>query len=120
MFGTLGRNAETKVSKNGKQYLRLNLRTGDGDAAQWVGVMLFGDATQELAPKLVKGARLYVEGSIKLDEWTGQDGAQRTGLSCLSWYARLAEIGDNKPRRNLDSAQKPSHRNDFHDDEISF
>lgn len=36
MFGALGRDAEAKTSKSGKNYLRLNIRVGDGDAAQWV------------------------------------------------------------------------------------
>jgi hypothetical protein len=36
LFGTLGRNAESKVSKSGKPYLRLNVRVGDGDSLQWV------------------------------------------------------------------------------------
>jgi single-stranded DNA-binding protein len=33
--------------------------------------MVFGDDVPELAPRLVKGARVYVEGSLKLDSWTG-------------------------------------------------
>ena len=34
MFGTLGKDAETKTSAAGKPYLRLNIRTGDGDAGR--------------------------------------------------------------------------------------
>jgi hypothetical protein len=34
-FGALGRDGELKTSKNGKPYLRLNIRVGDGDTAQW-------------------------------------------------------------------------------------
>jgi single-stranded DNA-binding protein len=63
--------------------------------------------------KLVKGARVYIEGSIKLDEWTAQDGTKRSGLSVLSWHCRLAEIGRNKPKRDtttdsVTSAAPPS------------
>ena len=42
-FGALGRDAESKVSKSGKRYLRLNVRVGDGDSAQWVSVMCFDE-----------------------------------------------------------------------------
>jgi single-strand DNA-binding protein len=105
LFGVLGRDGELKTSKNGKAYLRMNVRTGDGDGAQWVSVMLFGDDVPELAQRLVKGARVYVEGSLKLDSWRGQDGTERHGLSVMSWHCRLAEIGRNKPKR--DSADKP-------------
>jgi len=107
-FGSLGRDAEQKTSKAGKPYLRINVRVGDGDGAQWVSVMAFDEAAIEAADKLVKGARVYVEGSIKLDEWTGQDGAKRHGLSAMSWHCRLAHIGRNRPKRVNGAKSQPS------------
>ncbi len=98
-FGALGRDAESKVSKNGKPYLRLNVRVGDSDSAQWVSVMCFDEEAIRIAPMMTKGARIYVEGRIEISEWSGQDGAQRHGLSCLSWHTRLAQIGRHKPKR---------------------
>ena len=100
MFGTLGKDAETKTSAAGKPYLRLNIRTGDGDAAQWVNAMCFDAEAIAQAERLCKGARVYIEGTIKLDEWTGQDGARRHGLSLMSWHCRLSQIGRNRPRRD--------------------
>ena len=38
-FGALAADAEQKVSKAGKSYLRLRVRVGDGDGTQWVSVM---------------------------------------------------------------------------------
>jgi single-strand DNA-binding protein len=102
IFGVLGRDPESKVSKSGKNYLRLNLRCGDGESLQWVNAMVFGDDVQELAQKLVKGSRVYVEGSLKLDEWTAQDGTKRHGLSVMSWHCRLAAIGRNRPTKRTD------------------
>jgi len=32
LFGTLGRDAEPKVSKSGKNYLRLNIAVSEGEA----------------------------------------------------------------------------------------
>jgi single-strand DNA-binding protein len=118
MFGTLGRDCEPKVSKNGKSYLKLNVRVGDGDAATWVNVMAFVDGADELAPKLLKGAPVYIEGSIRLDEWTGQDGTAKHGLSVMAWRLALPAIGKNRPRREGDS--EPRRTNDFHSDEIPF
>ena len=97
LFGALSRDAEPKISKSGKPYLRLNVRVGDGDDAQWVSVMAFDEKAIAVADKMLKGARVYVEGRISIDEWTGQDGAKRTGLSCMSWHCRLAQIGRNRP-----------------------
>jgi single-strand DNA-binding protein len=99
LFGVLGKDAESKTSAAGKPYLRLNIRTGDGDAAQWISAMCFDPEAIAVADKMVKGARVYIEGTLKLDEWTGQDGAKRHGMSLMSWHCRLSQIGRNRPRR---------------------
>lgn len=98
-FGALGRDAESKTSGSGKRYLRLNVRIGDGDAVQWVNVTCFDANAIGLTEKLIKGARVYIEGRLSLDEWTAQDGSKRHGLSTVSWHCRLSEIGRNKPKR---------------------
>jgi single-stranded DNA-binding protein len=102
-FGALGRDAEPKTSNNGKPYLRLNIRIGDGEAAQWINATVFDASAIAVADKLVKGARVYCEGRLTLDEWTGPDGP-RHGLSIMSWHCRLSQIGRNKPVRDPASA----------------
>jgi single-strand DNA-binding protein len=131
LFGVLGRDAESKTSKNGKPYLRLNVRCGDGDAVQWISAMIFGDDVPDAA-RLEKGSRVYLEGSLKLNEWTAQDGTKRHSLSVMSWHCKLAAIGRNRPtkRESSDSEQRPeSHSSDTRvrgtadrdlDDEIPF
>jgi single-stranded DNA-binding protein len=95
-LGTLGKDAESKISGSGKPYLRLNVRVDDGDQAQWISVMVFDQDAVKVVDKLTKGARAYIEGRLSLSEWTGQDGAKRHGLSVMSWHCRLAQIGRNK------------------------
>jgi single-stranded DNA-binding protein len=125
-LGTLGRDAEQKTAKSGKPYLRFSCRVGDGDGAQWISVMAFDEKATEQASQFTKGSRCYVEGALKLEQWTGQDGATRHGLSCMSWHCRLAEIGRNRPKRQRSRADDrrgaaaPAKRNDFHNDEIGF
>ena len=77
-FGVLGRDGEAKTSKAGKPYLRLNVRVGDGNSAVWVGVTAFDTKAIEAAAKMVQGARVYCEGSLRLDEWKAQDGSANT------------------------------------------
>ena len=98
-FGALGRDAESKTSKSGKPYLRLNIRIGDGDGVQWISVMAFDQNAIDAADKLLKGARVYIEGSLSVTEWSGQDGVKRHGLSVMSWHCRLSQIGRNKAPR---------------------
>jgi single-strand DNA-binding protein len=120
-FGTLARDAEHKMSQKGKPYLRFSVRVGDGDDPDWVSVMSFDDQALEVRDKMVKGARVYVEGKISINEWTGQDGNKRHGLQAMSWHTRLSEIGQNKPKRS-DTAQHGTHaplRDDL-DDPLPF
>jgi single-stranded DNA-binding protein len=98
-FGTLGRDAEPKTSAGGKRYLRISVRVGDGDAAQWLSVLAFDPEAIEVVDKLVQGARVYIEGKLELSERTGSDGARRQGLSVMSWHCRLPHIGRNKPKK---------------------
>jgi single-stranded DNA-binding protein len=126
-FGSLARDGELKTSKAGRSYLRLNVRVGNADA-QFINVMAFDEQAIEQAEKLVKGAKVYVEGGgLKIDEWVGSDGAKRHGLSCMSWHCRLAQIGSNKPRTERQakpptSAPRsgPVQANTFHSDEVPF
>jgi hypothetical protein len=83
--------------------------------------MAFDEKATGQADKFLKGARAYVEGTLKLEQWAGQDGAARHGLGCLSWHCRLAEIGRNKPRRPHRTADKPQpspSAGTFYSDEI--
>jgi single-stranded DNA-binding protein len=122
-LGTVGRDSDLKVSKAGKPYLRLSVRDGYGDAAQWVSVMYFGADAAELAPLFTKDSRVYVEGTIQLSTWE-QAGKQRAGLTVLSSYCRLAQIGRNRPKRERSTKHQnttdaaPDH--DFHSDPVPF
>src|SRR6266853_1963547 len=111
-FGTLGRDAERKTSATGKRYLRLSVRVGDGDGAQWVSVLAFDPEAIEAADKLVQGARVYVEGKLELSEWTGSNGVKRQGLNVLSWHCRLPHIGRNRPRKKPSQEQAPARKED--------
>jgi single-strand DNA-binding protein len=123
LLGTIARDVEKRTSKSGREYLKFSVRVGDGDTAQFVSVMLFGDDVAELAGKLSKGSRIYVEGSLRLDTWEQQDGTKRSGLNVMSWHTRLSEIGKNKPKRNdTGTAQHGVHAplRDDPDDQIPF
>jgi len=122
-FAAVGSDAERKVSKAGKPYLRFSARCGDSDNAEWVSILSFDPQAIELADKLVKGARVYIEGRLSTSEWTGQDGTKRLGLSVMSWHTRLAQIGRNKAKGRTEKASCGDARstgNTFYSDEIPF
>jgi single-strand DNA-binding protein len=124
-YGFLAADAETKVSKAGKPWVRLRVGVGKDEDLQWISVAVFGLAA-EVAAKLKKGDRCYVEGSIKIDTWTGNDGTERYGLSVASFKVEKTHNigrnqrsdsvadGDGSDRRKLSS---PAGR-DFHNDPL--
>jgi Single-strand binding protein family len=120
-IGTLARDAEHKTAKSGKHYLRFSCRVDDGNAVTWVSVMTFDQAAIEQPDKFVKGARCYIEDGPKREQWSGQDGVFRHGLSCPSWHTRLSEICRNRPKRECaPELQRAAWGNTFFDDEIGF
>ena len=77
-FGFLPADAEPRVSQAGNKWVRFRVGVGKDDAVQWVSVAVFGKAA-EAAADLKKGDRVYIEGSIKVDSWRGNDGAEHIG-----------------------------------------
>jgi single-strand DNA-binding protein len=110
-FGGLWREVELLTSKSGKPWARLMIAvdTGEEDAdghakSQWIKVAVFGETAEKLAGA-AKGTRLYVEGSLKLEEWQDKDGFDKHGLSVAAWKCEMvgvSAIGRNKPKREPD------------------
>ena len=54
--------------------------------------------TTNSSPAISTGDKIYAEGRLKLDTWTGKDGKERTGLNVAAWRVeQLGQIGKNKP-----------------------
>ena len=90
--GTLGRDAEIKYTQQGQAMCSFSIAVTDGKreagaAAEWLKVTVWGDQAEALnaAGNLGKGAEVYAEGRLKLNEWMGPDGQKRSGLSLSAW-----------------------------------
>jgi hypothetical protein len=67
--GSLVRDAETKTSKAGKQYVRINVRVENGEAAQFINTMVFDTAVPVSELELIladarREAMLEIEGRV--------------------------------------------------------
>jgi len=98
-YGFLAADADCRTSQAGKPWVRLRVGTGKDEEVQWLSVAVFGKAA-EAAAQLHKGDRIYVEGTLKLDSWRGQDGTERHGPSVASFkLEKTHQIGRNRPKR---------------------
>jgi single-stranded DNA-binding protein len=94
--------------------------------------MAFNDV-EELAGRLKKDSKVYVEGAITADAWIDRDGKARANLNVMTWHCvETHRIGRNKPpakrKAKITSvdvatpspAAPSAGRSDFYDDSIPF
>ncbi len=86
LIGNLGNDPEVKYTQAGKAITRISVATTnvykdkDGNRkedVQWHRVVFFGKVAEIAGEYLRKGSSIYVEGSLKYDKYTGQDGVEK-------------------------------------------
>ena len=104
-IGRLGRDAELRHVKGGELALLAfsmvvdEPAAGDDAAGTWLQVAVFGEKAEALAGKLPRGARVYAEGKLRLETFTGRDGKERASLKITASLVQpLAQIGQRRPK----------------------
>lgn len=75
--GNLGRDAELRVTPSGTKQVTFSMATTawvGKEVTTWLKVVWFGPTAEKLKDRLVKGARVYVQGKVYIDEWTNREG----------------------------------------------
>jgi len=151
LVGNLGEDPETKYTQGGMAVTTIRLATTsvrkdkDGqtqERTEWHRVKFFGKLGEIAGEYLRKGRQVYVEGSIRYDKFTGQDGQERYFTDIVADEMQMlggggegrgeprAERSDRPqqrsasgPRRDAPAprpAAKPDFAEDFSDDDIPF
>ncbi len=86
LVGNLGNDPEVKYTQGGMAITKVSLATTsvrkdkDGnqqETTQWHRVTFFGKLGEIAGEYLKKGSQVYVEGEIRYDKFTGQDGVEK-------------------------------------------
>lgn len=87
LVGNLGADPEKRVTSGGTTVTSLRLATSESwkdkntgerqERTEWHRVKLFGKLGEIAAEYLRKGQQVYIEGSIRTDKFTGQDGVEK-------------------------------------------
>jgi single-strand DNA-binding protein len=86
LVGNLGNDPEVKYTQGGMAITTLSLATTsvrkdkDGnqqERTEWHRIKLFGKLGEIAGEYLKKGRQVYIEGSIRYDKFTGQDGVEK-------------------------------------------
>ncbi|MCD9032306.1 single-stranded DNA-binding protein [Luteimonas sp. Y-2-2-4F] len=155
LVGNLGNDPETKYTQSGMAVTKISLATTsvrkdrDGNTqerTEWHRVTFFGKLGEIAGEYLRKGSQVYVEGSIRYDKYTGQDGQERYFTDIIADEMQMLggrgegggggggggnyERGERSPRpprqesaapRRQAPAQQPQPAmDDFSDDDIPF
>ena len=86
VIGNLGGDPEMRYTSNGDAVTSFSVATNrryttrDGEQreeTEWFRVVTWRQLAEQCNQYLTKGRRVYVEGRLKSDTWTGQDGTTR-------------------------------------------
>lgn len=86
VLGHLGKDPETRYTKNGKTITSLSIATSQRwkdksgewqEETEWHRCVLYGDAAARAGEYLQKGDLVQVVGQNKTSEWTDKDGVKR-------------------------------------------
>ena len=86
VIGNLGGDPEMRYTANGDAVTSFRIATSrryttrDGEQreeTEWFRVVTWRQLAEQCNQYLTKGRRVYVEGRLKSDTWTGQDGTTR-------------------------------------------
>src|SRR5215212_29381 len=89
LVGNLGRDPELRYTPQGTPVCSFTVATNEKrkdragemqDFTTWFRVTLWGRQAETASQYLTKGRPIYVEGRLRLDEWTDKDGKQRYTL----------------------------------------
>src|SRR5512138_3819967 len=86
LVGNLGNDPETRYTQGGMAITKISLATTsvrkdrDGNTqekTEWHRVTFFGKLGEIAGEYLRKGSQVYIEGEIRYDKYTGQDGVEK-------------------------------------------
>lgn len=89
VVGNLGKDPELNYTGQGKAVCKLSVATSEKrrDAAgelqtvtTWFRITLWGTQAETASRFLQKGSPVYIEGRLRVEEWTDRDGKQRYTL----------------------------------------
>ena len=140
LVGNLGNDPDTKYTQGGMAVTKISLATtsvrkdkegNTQERTEWHRVKFFGKLGEIAGEYLRKGSQVYVEGSIRYDKYTGQDGVERYTTDIIADEMQMlggrsggsGSGGGQRgggAQRQQPAAGNPPPMDDFSDDDIPF
>jgi single-strand DNA-binding protein len=132
LVGNLGRDPELRYTPQGTPVCSFTVATNEKrkdragemqDVTTWFRVTLWGRQAETASQYLTKGRPVYIEGRLRLDEYTDKDGNKRQSLevnaSDIHFIGGRAEEHPVNTTKNS-TIDQPSREVELSDDDIPF
>ncbi len=138
LVGNLGRDPELRYTPQGTPVCSFTMatnerrkdRTGEmQDQTTWFRVTLWGRQAETASQYLTKGRPVYIEGRLRVDEWTDRDGKQRHTLEVHATDMHfIGARGEEAAAAHAAAGSSPSapasapntEQTDFTEDDVPF
>jgi single-strand DNA-binding protein len=136
LVGNLGRDPELRYTPQGTPVCSFTLATNEKrkdragenqDVTTWFRVTLWGRQAETASQYLSKGRPVYIEGRLRVEEWTDKDGKPRHTLEVHATDMQfIGGRGDEAGGSNVRAESQTSGRgeptggDDIRDDDIPF
>ena len=127
LIGNLGHSPDAKCTDKGMSITNFSIATTESwvnkstgqpeSATEWHKVVCFGKLAEIAAQFLVKGSKVYVEGSLKTRKWTGKDGTEKTATEVSA--SNLIMLG-GRTERSEGTSEPETEKNPDFDEDIPF
>lgn len=118
IVGNLGRDPELRYTPQGTAVCSFSVATSEKrrdkggdmqDVTTWFRVTMWGKQAETASKYLTKGKPVYIEGRLRIEEWTDRDGNNRQSLEVNATDMQFIGTGG----RSDDYAGDSSMDNDF-------
>jgi single-strand DNA-binding protein len=132
LVGNLGRDPELRYTPQGTPVCSFSLATNERrkdktgemqDQTTWFRVTLWGRQAETASQYLSKGRPVYIEGRLRVEEWTDRDGKARHTLEVHATDMQFIGGGartDEPPMERAAAAGASPEPADIADDDIPF
>jgi single-strand DNA-binding protein len=129
LVGNLGRDPELRYTPQGTPVCTFTMATNERrkdkagelqDHTTWFRVTLWGRQAETASQYLTKGRQVYIEGRLRVEEYTDRDGKPRHTLEVNGTDMQFIGGRTDEPVAAKPPAGEPAEHADMSDDDIPF
>lgn len=133
LVGNLGRDPELRYTPQGTPVCSFTMATNERrkdktgemqDHTTWFRITLWGRQAETASQYLTKGRPVYIEGRLRVEEWTDRDGKPRHTLEIhatdMQFIGSRGDDGGGGGARPAASSEPVGEQVDLSDDDVPF